>query len=275
MTDKPDVIEAQVEANRANVETTLNALKEKMSLEGVVRNVGTYVGMSDPRQSVDTLGRAVNANPVAFGLIAAGIACLATGATRRTPQYGVSAPYDSMNGSSVGQTHIRPAAPHSGEDSAGYVQRAKDALQGGYDAAGEALGHAGHSAQERYQGVRNQAGDLTHQAGHHITQQPLLFGALALLAGAALGAALPKSNAERTYLGPVHDQLAHGVRETASDLAHRASDAAAAGVNAALDVADDEGLTPKSDTTIAERVQHVAEAAVDTTVNEFKKDDRA
>lgn len=287
MSDSPKAIEAEVEANRANVESTLNALRDKATVDSVVRDVGRYVGMGDPRDTLQAAGREVNANPLAFGLIAAGIACLATGVSRRNtgPDYyrSYEGPYDSMNRGSVGDSS--PGMMHrvrEGYDSAtgqlrdGYGA-ATDRLKEGYASASDAAHHARDTVQSHYRDMRHSASDLGHRASdfgqrasHQVAQQPLIFGALALAAGAVLGAALPTSRTENRWLGPTHDRLTEGARHAASDLADRASVAAQAGLAAASGTAKDEGLVPTEDKTLAERVQHVAEAATKEAADTFR-----
>lgn len=292
MTDTPKEIEAEVEVNRANVESTLDALRRKASLEGVVADVSRYVGITDARGSLETAGRQVAANPVAFGLIGLGLACFATGLTRRDPTVQYSQrPYDTMNRNAVSGTTSYSTTSHAtaksgpgiGEQARAYAGQAQDTAKHYGEVASDAAHSFGASVQDTAQNVgtavqdgwdtaRHRASDL----GHQMQAQPLLFGAIALFAGAVIGSTLPKSNAENRWLGPTHDRLAESARDVASDLADRSTTALKAGLSAASDTAKDEGLLPdgNSDTTLAEKVQHIAEAAVDGASSEFRSTDK-
>jgi len=293
MTDTPKDIEAQVEANRANVEGTLEALRRKASLEGVVSDVGRYVGITDTRATLESTGRQMAANPVAFGLIGLGIACLATGMTRRDPASAYAQrPYDSMGDRYVADQGSHSSGPGIGAQARAYADQASDTAhrygaaasssahrysEAASDAAhrySEAASGVAHDArvavQEGWEVTRTRAVDLTHQ----MQTQPLLFGALALFAGAVIGSTLPKSNAENRLLGPAHDRLAEGAREMASDLTDRGTAAVKAGLAAASDTAKDEGLIPEGGSTIAEKVQHVAAAAAEGASSEFRSSDK-
>lgn len=304
MTQTPKDIEAEVEANRANVEGTLDALRRKASLEGVVSDVGRYVGIADTRATLESTGRQMAANPVAFGLIGLGLACLATGMTRRdtTPTY-AQRPYDSMGDRYVADHDSHSSGPGVGAQARAYAGQASDTAkrygaaasdtahsyteaasdaahrytEAASDAAhrySEAAAGAAHDArvavQEGWEATRNRAVDLTHQ----MQTQPLLFGALALFAGAVIGSTLPKSNAENRLLGPAHDRLAEGARDLASDLTDRGTAAVKAGLSAASDAAKDEGLIPEGDATLAEKVQHVASAAAEGASSEFRSTEK-
>lgn len=283
MSESPKALEAEVEANRASVESTLSALREKASVEGVVRDMGRYVGMGDPRETLQAAGREVNANPLAFGLIAAGIACLATGVARRNTQPDYVRPYDGMDDGSVGDSS--PGRLHQYGDkvregygaATGKVREGYGAATGrlreGYGAASDAAHQATEAVQSRYRDMRHSASDFSQRATQQVTQQPLIFGALALAAGAVLGAALPTSRTENRWLGPTHDRLTEGARSAASELKERAAAAAEAGLAAASSAAKDEGLIPEN-STLAERVQHVAEAATQEAAETFRDPSR-
>lgn len=276
MSDNPDKIEAEVEANRANVESTLDALKTRLSMESVTRDATRYLGIEDARGTLETAGREINANPVAFGLIGLGLAFLATGVTRRdTNSY--SAPYGRS------YTQVDHEKPHLRERAQGYVDQAREGASAysdrvresasGYaDAANRKLHDAQHALHDGYDSARRRASDLQHRAGRQMESQPLLFGALAVAAGAVIAAALPRTSVEDKWIGPGRDHLMDEATHTAADLAERAKAAGQAGYAAAVNTAKDEGLVPTGETTLAEKVQHVAEAAVEGAKSEVKDD---
>lgn len=294
MTESPKALEAEVEANRANVEQTLDALRGKATMQGVMGDVTRYIGIEDARGTLEAAGRQVSANPLAFGLLAAGLACLATGVARRNPYAAYSQrPYDGMNRSVVSETEgpsmkarasgyagsVRDgASKYAGdvrEGASHYAETLREGASHYAHAASEALHGARDTVYGSYRDARYRASNLTQRAGDQMVQQPLLFGAIALAAGAVLGAALPKSQAENRLLGPSHDRLTETAKDVALDLVDRAKSAAEAGLAAATDVAKDEGLVPGGDKTVAERLQHVAEAATKEASNTFTDTSRS
>lgn len=248
MSKTPDQIEAEVEANRANVESTLGALKDRLSVENIVNDATRFVGIDDTRGTLVAAGREIKADPVAFGMIGLGLALLATGITRRDPY----------------ETHRSYARPDTGGHRVQhYSDQAASKLSGYADAANRQFHDAQHAAHDGYEYARRQASHLQHRAGRQMESQPLLFGALALAAGAVVAAALPRTPVEDRWIGPGRDHLLDEAKHAAADLGERATSAVQAGYAAAVDAAKDEGLVPKGGSTIAEKVEHVAEAAVE------------
>ncbi|QUS35638.1 hypothetical protein [Falsirhodobacter algicola] len=245
MTQSPETIEVEVETNRSNVEGTLNALREKASLHGILNDATRYVGLEDPRGSLEAAGRQVRSNPVAFGLIGLGLVALAGGvATRRAaPNY-------------------VPTMPSKPSFSKSY----------GSSASSERLDGYRRQASERLDGARRQASDLSDKALAQAESHPVLFGAVALAAGALLGAALPRTRSEDRVLGPHHDRLYDQAVETAEDLKDRATAAAQAGLDAAKSKAYEEDLIPEEP--LVDKVQSVAESAATAAQERFKDPDR-
>jgi hypothetical protein len=68
------------------------------------------------------------------------------------------------------------------------------------------------------QAMQKQTDQLTRQIGSLFEQQPLIAGALAFAAGAALGAALPHTREEDKLVGKQADALRSDAAHVASDL---------------------------------------------------------
>lgn len=277
MTDSPDKIEAEVEANRANVESTLDALKSRLSVENIVNDATRFVGIDDARGTLVAVGREIRAEPVAFGMIGLGLALLATGVARREPHdVRVSYPqrqpyrtYDSMSSDAVGNSNQKRVGDrvHEYSDQARtvaseYSAKASEKAAEFSDAANRRLHDAQHAVHDGYDAVRHQASDLQRRAGRQMESQPLLFGALALAAGAVIAAALPRSDVEDRWVGPARDRLLDEAKDVAADLGERATSAAQAGYASAVETAKDEGLVPQRGDTLASKVEHVAQSAV-------------
>jgi hypothetical protein len=85
--------------------------------------------------------------------------------------------------------------------------------------------------------MTDRAGDYTNRARSGLstlaTEQPLVLGALGLLAGAALAAMLPRTQIEEEYVGSAARQLRDQASNMASDTFERAKDAASKAVEVA------------------------------------------
>jgi hypothetical protein len=93
------------------------------------------------------------------------------------------------------------------------------------------------SSVDRMSEMTDRAGDYTNRARSGLstlaTEQPLVLGALGLLAGAALAAMLPRTQLEEEYVGSAAQQLRDQASNMASDTFERAKGAASKAVEAA------------------------------------------
>ncbi|MDB5594645.1 MAG: hypothetical protein JWM36_1606 [Hyphomicrobiales bacterium] len=106
-------------------------------------------------------------------------------------------------------------------------------------------------ASEGVAGARDVMSDMTDRAGEYsqrarsglatlATEQPLVLGALGLLAGAALAAMLPRTQVEEEYMGSTAQRLRDEARHTAEETYQRAKSAASKAVDKAAEVASQE-----------------------------------
>ena len=105
---------------------------------------------------------------------------------------------------------------------------AATAYEGVSSAAGAAYEGVGSAASKTYEGVGNAAGFAYDKAGdlggqvkesyaYYIEENPLAVGAVALAVGAALGFAIPLTEAENEYMGEMRDNFFEKAQATAQD----------------------------------------------------------
>ncbi|MEA5161598.1 DUF3618 domain-containing protein [Cereibacter johrii] len=301
-----DKIEREVEENRARVESTLDALKERMSVNQVVDDLANFVGVEDVRGVMHSAGRQVRDNPVALGLIGVGLAWLAFGGSSSRSRSGAAHDRDDYYRSDYGSAG-RSYEPYGGgatyrsERSEGVVSRVKHAVSdaaesvsraahSATDKVAETFGDARHRAGslrddaydraghwrddlgERSSHLRDRAGHLRDRASHGahqmrdsmshgMEQQPLLVGAAAVVLGAVIGAALPRTRTEDEWMGRTSDDLWDEAKASSWELRERAMKAARETYDATIAAARDEGLVPEKGETLASKVGRVADAA--------------
>jgi ElaB/YqjD/DUF883 family membrane-anchored ribosome-binding protein len=285
-------LEREVEAQRAQVESTIGEIKERLTPGQLVDEMLSYTKHGGAHFAAN-LGNTVTANPLPVALIGIGIAWLMSGqkpqtGTSYTPNHaygfdgrahGSMEPvYGSIKGSSLRRTaHTRDEAGNwysDFADDAGSTYRAKSNELGhraghfidnagksvsGFiddtgrrvssfrDEAGNALEEAGgwanHAWNDARDAIGQQAGAMMDQAGnalHQVQQtaadmqqnaarmsrdamrmledQPLVMGALAFAAGAALGATLPHTEQEDQLMGEAADSVKREAGHVAADL---------------------------------------------------------
>lgn len=160
---------------------------------------------------------------------------------------------------------VRDTAERTGEAVRDTAQRATGAIRDTAQQVGEAVGERAEMVQERAMDMglqaRNEAERLAAEArwraeaGVQQTRQtfwevmesnPLTLGAVVLIAGAAVGAAIPSTEYENRLLGETRDRLMDEAKTRAQDTVERVQtvlhEAQTAAVNEAKTVAERENL---------------------------------
>jgi hypothetical protein len=140
---------------------------------------------------------------------------------------------------------VSEAAHHAGES-------AGAALQGAVSAAGNASGQAAHAASQfahdasdvassAMEGAWSQARRVERGFESTLRESPLAVGAAVLVAGAALGYALPRTKPEDALMGQSRDRfihsaqsVAHGAAEAVGHVTEQAGDAAKQAIQSAV-----------------------------------------
>ncbi len=79
MSTETDRLEREAESRRANVDATLDALRDRLSVNSIVDEVTTLVRNGNGADLARNFGRQVRDNPLALGLVGAGLAWLFAG----------------------------------------------------------------------------------------------------------------------------------------------------------------------------------------------------
>ncbi len=165
---------------------------------------------------------------------------------------------------------------HAASSAAGGVSHAaSSAAEGVSHAAGAAYGSASHAA--RY--AADTASEYAYAARRHaayygsstwrrldnmLEEQPLVMGALALAAGAAIGGALPRTRTEDEYMGEYSDEAWENARDMAMSEAEKARRVAGAVYDEARHIADEKaGELSGHAHDLAERAKAEASQAAD------------
>jgi ElaB/YqjD/DUF883 family membrane-anchored ribosome-binding protein len=185
-------LEQRGEQIRANLDQTLDEIQRKFSSGELLDRSVEFIrdsGTELLREAADTVKR----NPVPVVLTAAGLVWLmaSVARSRRDEGYG-SVEHDWRRDEERWDTSARGrvrSAAHQVRSRARRVQgQVSDRLSGSMQ-----------NVQVRSRQVRSRLDDL-------VQEQPVALGALALAAGALLGAALPMTEYENRWVGPVHDR---------------------------------------------------------------------
>lgn len=361
MSDDTTRLETEAETHRARLDSTLDELKGRLSVGQIVDELSGYVREGQGADAVNNFGRQVRDNPLALGLVGAGLAWLFLGdgvrseGSRLTKRYGDwrdDREYDDFEGAfppgtgpsrGMPQRDMRPmpaypqgsapavggvapgsttnvsggshgsvggsiksaasgaagaasnaagsaksGAAHAASSVGDAASRAGSAASGAAGSAADAMRRASHDATDAasnagsaaWDGARH-AGEYAYRSGRRVRRtlldamqdEPLVFGALALAIGAAVGAALPATRKEDELVGDARDRVRDQAYAYGRDTLHRAEHVAEAAYDAASEEADAKGLKPddKAGETLAEKAGSVARAAGEAAKDDAKK----
>jgi len=211
-------LQREAEASRAGLSTTLDELRLSLTREAVTGGASALARESGAAMARAVVRRASD-NPLASHLIGAGVVMLLSGRMGRfsLASHSSEAKVNETIGQATDSARSATAAARATVSSA--VDRVGSTITEGRDKAAQALDR-----------VQERAGQARDNVAGFIEEQPVVAAALAVAAGAALGAVLPISEAERRYLGPTAARAAERGREVADHVAEavvpKAADAA-------------------------------------------------
>lgn len=286
-----DQIIREIADERAELSNSMNDLQRKFSVNAIVNDLNDMV-----RDQGGDLGRAigdtVSRNPAAVVLTTVGLAWLFLGQARKAnsphqPQSGngwygsghrsngnagqggnATRPVDASRTSDSGLDKIRDGAAAIGDAASDFTERMSHGLENlSEDAKARVLAarHAAHEARLSSQAAMEKS---TRAASGFFNEQPLVVGALAVAAGAAIGGLFPHTKFEDDAMGDTSDQLfaqAQAIYREERDKAVAAAKVAASDVKQEIkDIgADLEGMLPEG--------KNVGEVIADRTSDAAKR----
>lgn len=275
MSDTTQHLEHEIEAHRAGVEQTLDKLKQRLSVDQVVTDMGQFLGVENVRETLNAAGRQVRENPMALALIGAGVAWLVMGrgsdaGSSRSEWRGDGttgyrgASDDRWHSGDTGHHPMNPSSESLTDKARATVSDLGETLAEVPGKVQDAVGRATEGVQSTVDAAREKAASSVRPLTDRLAAQPLLVGAATVMVGAILGSALPRTRVEDRLLGPQRDRLVDAASRAGSDMGNRMADAALTTYDAAAAAARDEGLLPDGQSpTLAQKVERVANAAVD------------
>ena len=234
---EPREIEDEIDATRADMRATLEALERRFSVERLMDL--TLNRLRDRGgEFAGNLTDAATRNPMPLLLTSIGLAWLML-ASRSG---GRSAAHDSTYARGAGDdrtgSRVRGARDKLGARMAGARESVSTRMAGVRDSAAHAadtvhdavastrdtVQHAAESLRSRAESLRSGATTAAAATREHVEhararmdrllhEQPLMLGALGLAAGAVIGALLPITEREDRFLGPARDKTVKDIAE--------------------------------------------------------------
>jgi ElaB/YqjD/DUF883 family membrane-anchored ribosome-binding protein len=199
-------LEREGEEIRADLDRTLDEIERKLS-PGELLDRSMEFFRNNGSEFIREAGETVRNNPIPVLLTAAGLIWLTTAvASKASRSSSTSSPdegeeFSSLRGSSggeYGESDYAAGSENYGQEN--YAQQdTQSRVRSTTQRVKGKLSNSMHALQER-------TGKAGANINNLVQQQPIALGALALAAGALIGAALPITQYENRLIGPVHDR---------------------------------------------------------------------
>lgn len=217
----PAQLERDIDRTRMSLGRTVDALEDRLS-PGQLLDQAIGVARRHGGEFATNLGRSAENNPVPMLLAGIGIAWMM--ASSNEPR---AAPLRHRTGAVDDAKARIGGGVRSAKSAAGAVgdraSRARDSVEDAVGHAGERVRHAGDT-------VRMQSDRVRQSFTNLLEEQPLVVGAIGIALGAAIGAALPRTEQEDRLMGEASDSAAHMVKDRATEaydeVKHEAADIA-------------------------------------------------
>lgn len=220
----PERIAEDIVATRAELGAILTALERRLTPQQFLEK-----GMDMLKDTIEGggggLGDMLRRHPVPLALIGMGIGWIIVAATGRGGQDDAGAPYPTAP---AGIAHAREKAGEA-------MDRAQQAVSETAEHARDGVKTAWQQAEDFAQAAADRLTRPRRRVGELLTDHPLAFGALGLLAGVATALLLPKSAAEQRLIGPAGDELRHQAADLGRGAMARARHVAERTLGAAKD----------------------------------------
>ena len=238
----PAELEQEADRARADLEHTLEALEQRLS-PGQLLDQALNLVRSDGDGFAHNLSIQVRNNPVPVLLTGIGLTWLAATSNRSAQTTG---------GASAGE-RTSGAASKAGGAASGAAASARSAAHGAREAGGSATDRTREAMSNMAGATRHAAEDMANAVTHASSagarrftegydylrrEQPLVLGALAVAAGAAVGALLPSTARENEWMGEQSREARDRLKEEGRARTEEAKSAAADAAQAAKEAAE-------------------------------------
>jgi ElaB/YqjD/DUF883 family membrane-anchored ribosome-binding protein len=207
---EPQVIEQRIDATRADMRATLEALERRWSVD---RLIDVTVGRIRERggEFAGNLTDAATQNPVPLLLTGIGLGWMIL-----TSRRGARSDY-SRPAAHERTAHLRERAAHAADTVHGAMESTRESVKHAAESSRETLEQTAESlrsgASRAAAATRDQVDHARARMDRLLDEQPLMLGAFGLVAGAIIGALLPTSEHEDRWFGEARDKALKSVAQ--------------------------------------------------------------
>ena len=288
-TDNLDEVEREIRSTRHRIDYHLDALLGRVSASHLIGDAISGV-RREGGEFATNLGERAKENPVATTMAVAGLAWLmmsdrsrgATGSS--TSRYPMPVPAGDSRPSAAGSTDSSDSA---GDRARSAMRQARDTSASAAHAVGDTARQAGDAARGTAESIRagaqslgDRAGrtreamvetasgtvrgarEVTRRASGFLAENPLMIGALGVMIGGLIAAALPSTRREDELVGEAADRVKREAGAAAQEAVREGEKVVAAAVQGAEEEADHQDVGRKTAEKALKGGTEVAKSAV-------------
>ena len=251
----------EAEATRQRISRTMDEVSDRLTIGQVLDEVLGYAKGGGGTMA-SALTRAARDNPVPSLLVSAGAMLFlserlgiprrtATGSASRMGSMARKSGAGLKQGMSEATSAAGDALSSAGEQIGNFGKQARERAASAAQAAGETVHDYSAAVADQVSDLAGQAQEqletasqqLIQQARRLMEEQPLLAGAIGLAIGAGIAAVVPKTTTEQEIMGDASKAVKEAAAEFAEKGYETAKDVVGRVSEAAINAADEEGLT--------------------------------
>lgn len=233
----PRDLEREADGVREDLEGTIDELMQQFS-PGVLINRAISLFQSKGNSDfVRNLSSQVESNPIPT--ILAGISLIWLFSASKQPSVHQGEGFTDKVGKKAGVAREKMSSATSSLSSTSHnaAERARETGHKLAEGASDAMHRVGDASQKTAESARSGLRNAREGYSHMLEEQPLLVGILAVAAGAALGALVPRTSVEDRMMGEMSDSGSDALKEKAEEKLQEVQDKASKG-NASKDNAE-------------------------------------
>lgn len=219
MEKSPDELQREADEVRRDMEQTVDQLANQFSPGELINQTFKKLQNGSGTAFAHNLSTQIQNNPIPALLAGVSLAWLMT-ASKRAPTQSPSTTTHSAMGTGKGK--LSSATAHTRDSGRNMVDGVKEKQQQLSRSASDMKHRVSESSHHLMDSARSGAHTARSQYEHMLQEQPLVLGMLAIAAGAALGALLPRTEQEDRAIGETSDEQKDAIKRRAEGLKEQA-----------------------------------------------------
>ena len=219
MDKRPEQLQREADEVRVDMEHTVDELANQFSPGELINQAMVMFRGSGDAHFIRNLSTQIQNNPVPTILAGVGLTWLMTASKQPPERSAPGGPSRARQSAGQKLSHLADQARGSTQQASESARQKQQHLAQGASDMKERLSDNSHQAMGS---ARSGARSVRDRYDTMLQEQPLMLGAMAIAAGAALGALIPRTKTEDQTLGEVSDEQKQVARHHAQEMKEQA-----------------------------------------------------